>query len=357
MADHNKTKYDWRNGGGIQQTQCMMDIRNRVAKVDIYIPQIWLHSGISDEDVLMWNKIGNETLFPATLDKVTIDINSDYSDVRLKQFVGLRITCKNNYKYKQSDAKMNKFGVINKLTGSLSEIKTECSVYHTDSFSGIKKYSNWHGHAVDHQVYETGECLFDYINRIIKDQEKYKDTDSFNAYKITIDCSNALSPKHRLAILTFYRFLWSVHFDDIVSDTLKIVKSDSTIDPWDALYYAMSKKEYSSYYGLICKPGYVSIEDVKSRLLRGDDINLSFSNNKRCGSTSMSASDFKIKVNEFVEHSNRPFEVECITDKLKTLTKGRKYQAEYSGMYDNSYLVKTDNYCMRHLLKKHFKVA
>ena len=66
--------------------------------------------------------------------------------------------------------------------------------------------------------------------------------------------------------------------------------------------------------------------------------------------------DFKIKVNEFVWRSSRPFEVECITDKLKTLTKGRKYQAEYSEMYDNSYLVKTDNYCMRHLLKKHFKI-
>ena len=100
------------------------------------------------------------------------------------------------------------------------------------------------------------------------------------------------------------------------------------------------KKEYSSYYGLICRPGYVSIEDVKSRLLRGEDINLSFSNNKRCGSTSMSISDFKIKVNEFVGRSSRPFEVECITNKLKTLTKGRKYQAEYSEIYDNNYLVK-----------------
>ena len=70
----------------------------------------------------------------------------------------------------------------------------------------------------------------------------------------------------------------------------------------------------------------------------------------------MGVADFKTAIERFKDQSGRPFEVECITDKLKTLTKGKKYQAEFS-MYDNSYLVKNDGYCMKHLLKKHFKVV
>ena len=358
MADHNNTKYDWRNGYGIQQTQCMMDIRNKTSEVDLYIPFIWLHEGISDEDVTLWNKIGNETLFPAKLEKVKIDLRDNtLRDPRLDQFKGLKITCKKNYKYKQPDAIHNVYGIINVMDGNIFNLQTRCSVYYDNSFDGNKKFSNWNGYASDHQVYETGECLDAYIKRILKEQEIESNVEEeFNAYKVTIDCSEALSANHRLAILSFYRFLWSCHFDGLVLDTLRIIKSDSTIEPWDALYYAMSKTNYSGYYGLLCQAGYVSIDEVRSRLLKGENINLSFSNARKNNFTSMKVLDFKVAIEKFKEHASKPFEVECITNKLKTLTNGKKYQAEYS-MYDNSYLVTNDNYCMRHLLKTHFKVV
>jgi len=361
MADHNNTKYDYHQGYGIQQTQCMMDIRNKTIPIDIYIPFTWLNTGISDDDVTLWNKIGNETLFPAALEKVNIDLSSNNSsyDPRLEQFKGLRITCKKNYRYRQNDANKNVFGVINSIDGNFSRLQTHCSVYRTDKFNGNKMFSNWNGYASDHQVYETGECLDLYVERILKEQEDAKmvmPIPEFNAYIVTIDCSKALSTNHKLAILTFYRFLWSCHFDGLVADTLRIIKSDTTIDPWDALYYALSKTNYSGYYGLLYQTGYVSMEDVKTRLPKGESINLSFSNAKKSNFTLMNVSNFKAAIDVFKEVSGKPFEVECITDRLKTLTKGNKYQAEFS-MYDNLYIVKNDDYCKRHLLKTHFKVV
>lgn len=359
MADHNNTKYDWHQGYGIQQRQCMMDIRNGNIEVDLYIPFIWLHKGISDEDVLWWNKIGNETLFPAKLEKVKIDLRDNNSayDPRLEQFKGLRITCKKGYRYKQSDANQNVYGVINSVDGNINNLQTRCSVYRTNSFDGNKKYLCWNGYASDHQVYETGECLDAYIKRILKEQEvKPKAEEEFNAYKVTIDCFKALSANHRLAILSFYRFLWSCHFDGLVVDTLRILKSDSTIEPWDALYYAMSKTNYSGYYGLLHQAGYVSMDDVKARLPKNEGVNLSFSNAKKSNFTLMGVSDFKVAIERFKDQSGKPFKVECITDKLKTITKGKQYDAEFS-MYDNSYLVITNDYCKKHLLKTHFKVV
>lgn len=359
MADHNNTKYDFRKGYRIQQTTCMMGIRNENKLIDLYLPFEWLHKGISDEDVLLWNKIGTETLFSAVIEKVKIDLNSNNvsRDPRLDQFNGLKITCKKNYSYRQSDARQNVYGVIRSLSGQLNRIGTCCYVYKTDKFDGNPIYSNWGGWASDHQLYETGECLDAYINRIIKDQEQIPKSEAeFNAYKITIDCGEALSANHRLAILTFYRFLWSCHYDGLVSDTLRIIKSDSTIEPWDALYYAMCKKDYSGYYGLLYQSGYVAMETVKLRLPKNESINISFSNNKKSGNTLMGVTDFKAAIEIFKEQSGKPFEIECITDKLKTLTKGKKYQAEFS-MYDNSYLIKNDGYCMKHYLKTHFKVV
>jgi len=360
MADHNQTKYDYHQGYGIQQTQCMMDIRNRNIPIDIYIPFIWVNSGILDDDVTLWNKIGNETLFPAVLEKAKIDLsnNSSSYDPRLEQFNGLRITCKKNYRYKQSDADNNVFGVINTIDGNLSSLRTHCSVYRTSNFTN-KKFSNWNGFASDHQVYETGECLDLYVKRILKEQEDAKmvtPIPEFNAYKVTIDCSKALSANHKLAILTFYRFLWSCYFNELVTDTLRIIKSDSTIEPWDALYYAMSATNYSGYYGLLYQTGYASMEDVKARLPKGESINLSFSNAKKSNFTLINVTNFKAAIDVFKDVSGKPFEVECITDKLKTLTKGNKYQAEFS-MYDNLYIVKNDDYCKKHLLKTHFIVV
>lgn len=358
MANHNNTRYDWRRGSGISQVQCMMDIRRESGFVDIYILFTWLHHGISDEDVLWWNKIGNETLFPAALEKVNIDLsNNNQYDPRLEQFKDLKITCKKNYSYKQSDARNNVYGVINTIDGNIDNLHTHCSVYRTDSFDGPKKYGNWNGYASDHQVYETGECLDAYVKRVLSEQEGSKTTkEEFNAYKVTIDCSKALSANHKLAILSFYRFLWSYYFDGLVVDTLRILKSDSTIEPWDALYYAMSTKNYSEYYGLLYQVGYVSMEDVKTKLPKGESINLSFSNAKKSNFTLMNVSNFKTAIDVFKKQSGKPFEVECITDKLKTLTKGNKYQAEFS-MHDNLYVVKNDDYCKKHLLKTHFKVV
>lgn len=362
MADHNNTKYNWRTGYGIQETQCMMDIRNRRAEVDLYIPFTWLHKGISDDDVILWNKIGNQTLFPAVLEKVNVDLRDNYSlrDSRLDQFNGLRVTCKKKCGYIQGDAKMNVYGVIRGLNGQLESIlNTTCYVYKTDKFDGDPKYSTWGGYALDHQLYDTGECLDAYIRRIIKEQEDAKKNEpkpEFNAYKVTIDCSKALSPNHNLAILSFYRFLWSCHFEGLVVDTLNIIKSDSTIDPWDALYYAMCKQNYSGYYGFLHQVGYVSIDDVRARLTKGDSINISFSSKKKSVFTLMGVTNFKAAIEIFKEQSGKPFKVECITDKLKTLTKGRAYDAEFS-MYDNSYLITNDDYCKKHLLKTHFKVV
>lgn len=358
MAEHNNTIYDFRDTFGIQKTTCMMSIRTKTDLVDIYIPYDWLSKNISDEDVFLWNKIGNETLFPASIEKVYFDYKKlENYDTRLNQFLGLKITCKKDYKCRQDDASENEYGIINRLTGTHTDLRTNCSLYSDGNFKSVKKNrSEWTGWANDHQLYETGECLQEYINRTINIQKEI-DVDKLNCYKITIDCGNVLSYHHKLAILAFYRFLWSNLFDGLVYNTLRIIKEFDNIDPWNALYYVMSSKNYSSYYGLLYQPGFKPMSKVSESLTKGLSINGSFSAARKTNFTTIFAKDMNLAIDKFTGVESGSFKVVCSTDKLATLTKGKTYDAELSLMGDRYFqILKNDRWSSINVLKSHFEV-
>lgn len=364
MAGHNYTKYDYRDDNGIVDQECMMAIRNCDRIVDIYIPFNWLHSNIKKEDVYRWVEIGNNTIFPATVEEVHIDNIDDPNGMAaiFNQFKGLRIRKKNIKEYIQSDAREVNYGILNYLHwGSRDRIQTSTMVYYNGDFK-IVKYHGWIGFALDHELFETGECLDAYVRRIIEPElNKPVDKTKINSFKISIDCSKALSRHHKLAILSFYRFLWSNYFDGLVKDTLKIV--DSGVDFWDALYYAMCKKSYSSYYGLLYQYGYMSMDGVIDLLKRGNAVNNSFTNPKKNGAqTLMSVSDFKSAVEAFKNGSylgnlGISTKVTCKTDKLKTFTKGREYDSCPSLDTTKWVILRNNDFRQMTVLKKHFDVV
>lgn len=367
MSGHNYTKYDYRMGYGIRAKECMMDIRDHYGIVDIYIPFTWLNDGIKKEDVYRWIEFGNKTTFPATVEELHVE-DVDKLDVSIRddiflQFENLEIRRKDptKHKYIQSDAIECKFGKIKHLRWSSDrKIKTYSTIYYDESFSRVK-YSGWNGYAEDHELIETGECLDKYVRRIIQAELDKRKTDEINCFKLSIDCSKAFSKHHKLAILSFYRFLWSNHYNGLVKDTLKIV--DAGVDFWDALYYAMCKKSYSSYYGLLYQYGYMPMDEVVNLLKSGNAVNNSFTNPKKNGTqTLMNVSDFKSAVEAFKNGSylgnlGISTKVTCKTDKLKTFTKGREYTACPSLDTAKWVILRNNDFRQMIVLKKHFDVV
>lgn len=361
MADHNYTKYDYRFGDGIYNKECMMAMRNRTGVVDIYIPFVWLSSKITKEDVYRWVEFGNKTIFPATIEEAYIE-DTSYNNGgtgRINIFNGLEIKVKPNHKYRQSDAIEVKRGALNSIIiNSNGSITTSTKVFYSEE--NLKtKWITWSGYAEDHVVYATGECLDAYIKRILAEQKSNEAKQEVvnNAFKISIDCGNAYSKHHKLAILSFYRFLWSCHFNGLVKNTLNIV--DAGVDFWDALYYAMSARNYSSYYGFIYQPGYVPMNTVVDNLKAGLNINRSFTNAAKAKCIpQMSVNDFKQAVEAFKSgtvNSSITFKVKCNTDKLKTFTNGREYTAFNTFDVNKITVLRNDNFSQITVLRKHFE--
>lgn len=358
MAGHNYTKFDFRNGNGIIDRECMMDIRGRDGVVDIYIPFNWLHSNIKKEDVYRWVEIGNKTIFPATVEEVHIDNIDDPNGMAaiFNQFKGLKIRAKSIKEYIQSDAREVNYGILNYLyCGSRDRIQTSTMVYYDGDFKRVK-YSSWNGFALDHELFETGECLDAYVRRILEPElNKPVDKTEINSFKISIDCSKALSKSHKLAILTFYRFLWSNYYEDIVSNTLKIIDND--VAPWEALYYALSTRNYNSYYGLLYQPGYVTMDSVVKLLKTANGVNGSFTSPRQyMPFTSMLVSNLKESVAAFVNNT-KDVKVVCKTNILKTFTKDRVYDAFQSPELNKWVILKNNNYCKITVLKKNFELV
>lgn len=345
MAEHNNTICDYNTGMGPREFGCMMNIRDSNRKVDIYLPINWITKGISDADVLQWNTIGNSTLFPAVVSKVYDERIKIYNFTELN---GLRITCKKDVKYKQSDASCCVYGEIISIGLSNGYFTTVSKTHLSSNYTAVER-PVWHGYACDYQLEETGECLDQYIKRILA--EKPQEDQGPNAYKITIDCRTSLSRSHNLAVLTFYRFLWSNLYNDIVSNTLNIIKEG--VDPWIALYYAMSAKRYSPGYGLLAFPGYIDVDSARKNLINGRAVNNSFSADRYTETVIYPVANVKGQALRFAGVPAVKEIATCTSKTLKTLTYGKKYFV--SEIDARSYMVdKTDDYRRMRILKKHF---
>lgn len=363
MSGDNTTMFSFNAGYPISTGVCMMSVRNVKDKADIYIPFEWLHKGISIDNVERWAKIGNDLLFPATITKEKIDLKKILSDGNpsvIVQFYGLKIKCRpaGNKRYVQCDCIEVVDGSLIEVTKSGDDYRTRTNVLKNNY--GNRGGSSWNGYASDHVLIETGENLLDYINRELgKPKSTEKVDEDFNSFKVRIYCSTAISQNHKLAILTFYRFLWSNLYDGIVVNTLKLI--DLGCDPWSALYYTMSTKKYESYYGLTMRSGFKSMEAVRERLKANDSINDSFSCTKaNVRFTSMLSPNLVYAVAMFTTNTDEidpslTFKVKCITDKLITYTKGKIYKATDGSTPDKYLVFQSDDYCNRSILKSNFR--
>lgn len=347
MADHNKTIYDFGNVSDILCHECMMSMRNCKGIANIYIPFSWLHEGISEEDVYRWVEIGNQLIFPATIEKVKNDNLILHNQNYKHKFKDLKITYKRDIRLHQTDANQVDFGTLNSIEDiNTNKFRIYSSVYTNSDFIN-KKYNNWNGWSSDYKLYETGECLHEFIIRSLKEEIK-DDNSEYNGYKITIDCSKSLSDNHRLAILSFYRFLWSAHFKNVVKNTLKII--DTGVNAWDAMYYALNTKDYSSYYGFLNCSGFASIDFVVNNLKSKLSVNASFSSQTKCPLLSMNVTDFGAEIRKYKEEE---FSLECTTKDLKSLTFGKTYIPLLTSI--DYYIVKCDDFYKRQILKSNFK--
>ena len=358
MANHNSTIFDFGDSGYPSIGTCMMGVRNVKQNACIYIPFKDLHTGITDEDVALWNKIGNETLFPAKIERINFKF-VDYGshDGKFDQFLNLKITYKRDVTHIQHDAKDCVFGLLKSVwIDKYGHLNQRADTYQSESFER-KIHSGWNGYCEDHVVLETGECLKQYIKRNLEENQPVEDVAPIpNCYKVTIDCSKAINKAHRLAILSFYRFLWSNQFDNLAVNTLKLVKGE--IDPWKALYYAMSSDNYSAYYGLIYQPGFKSMDDVADSLRDPNKtINEAFTASRKSLYTKMSGVDIASAVSRFTVGSEKPFEGMCVTDKLKTLTKDKVYKLNFSTDSGKYLVLSNDKFAKINVLEKHFKLV
>lgn len=358
MANHNSTIFDFGDSGYPSIGTCMMGVRNVKQNACIYIPFKDLHTGITDEDVALWNKIGNETLFPANIERINYKFNeSGCHDHKFDQFLNLKITYKRDVRHIQDDAKDCKFGLLKSVwIDNYGHLNQKTDTYQSESFER-KIYSGWNGYCEDHVLFETGECLKEYIKRTIKEDDQVKEENPVpNFYKVTIDCSKAINNAHKLAILSFYRFLWSNCFVNLATNTLKLVKEG--IDSWKALYYAMSSYNYSAYYGLIYQPGFKSMDDVADSLRDPNKtINEAFTASRKSLYTKMSGADIVSAVSRFTVGSEKPFEGICVTDKLKTLTKDKVYKLNFSTDSGKYLVLSNDKFAKINVLEKHFKLV
>lgn len=375
MAADNRTL--WKNSNSsirmLAYSGCMMSVRKATEPIDIYIPKMWIEDILSEEEVQLWHKIGNDLLFPAKLEMESIP-----ADIYLKmgiskallQFQSLNIEADpKKAPYVQSDASQVLHGVLDTLScseeaalrgarGRQGRISMLLLHQKGQVPRPIGNNFHWNGYAEDFRLMDTKENLSDYIQRKMEEYKSTQMPQKIDCYKFIIDCgsSSLLSIHHKLAILSFYRFLWSNLYKGIVKDTLYLVNLGASF--WDALYGAMSKKggSYNYYYALLSIPGYNTMENVVQKLKEGSDINTSFTNPKReylyfnwndDDSILMSNLEAFVK-NGKQQKSIKPIKLICTDNRgVSTLTKDKEYEGEVDENNTWIVIVKADDWITR----------
>lgn len=295
MAKHNLTLWELKIKDRVEYRiqECMMHIANSKNEFKLIIPEEWLNDRLTKESIYKWLEIGNKTLFPAKINEIMIDkniLNSSTSECKLNNlYTGLLVeprTLRDKEKYRSSDVIEMPLGTIRYLSNNIDSIRSnstsrsftfDCSCNRAIRSDGIVfGESSWGAYICDLQLSETKEPLVDHILRtyaeLVNVSKEY-----IPAYEIIIDCAKTISSPHKLAILSFYRYLWSSRYLELVENTIKL--ESLGVDPWLALYYSLSKNKanYNNYYSLIDKPGFKSMDNVNRELRSSKLVNTAFS--------------------------------------------------------------------------------
>lgn len=334
---------------------CMEGVKNRHGKISIVIPFYKLNSDITHEDVKRWVEIGNSLIFKADLSTNKMQFNAEKHLIPQLQRDNIKVKLKVKDNYSRVDAKRVAEGVVNRIhnytRGSLQILKT--------NGGGNLNGGQWNVNFCDFMIKDTGQCLSEYIKEKLK---SIKEEEGDNSFVISYKGSGCVSANHKLAVLTFYRYLYSCYYPTLVKDTLKII--DSGIKPWNALMIAHAgvKKKYNAGYGLTwinsCTiPG---MNYVLDRLKKGEGINRSFWHPHVVKLKSFTVSkidDFK-SIEEKMLMPDVP-EVDAFiicknATGCKTLTKNKKYKLLGVNTW-GEYKIQADDYCKRHFSTYRFK--
>lgn len=333
---------------------CMMGVRNMQGSIDIYIPFKDLQNGLSAEDVYRWVEIGNSLIFNSAVRKdylsEPINRRRKFNEVYYKYLRRLSVVRKDLDVYTQDDA-------ISADEGYLYEVNSEVQIKVT---KGSVRGDTWYISPDDYQLVETRESLDEHLVKIYTEHFKVEKKQP-NSFVITIDLDKCVSPQHKLAVLTFYRYLYSNRYPSIVKNTLLAI--DAGVSNWNALMLAHAERDtnYTSYYGLTESEirSFLPMTEVLANLKAGYNVNNSFTNNLGIGASIPSFKitpniDFKFLEKQLLEGSARSIKVKCInTDGCSTITLNRTYFVVQ--VVGDNYKIEADDYCYRYFNKKRFK--
>lgn len=343
MAEHNLTLHKYNNT--IQRSECMAHICSVDTSKEIFIPESWLNEGLKYEDVNKWVEIGSSLVFPASVEEFSLKRKEIEGQSSVNLFYeGLAVEPRDlidrNDKY-MSSLSIKYFASGEILAINISNLSKEYLKSQNSKTVQIRRILKKSGIAYlpweqinsffirDLQVVATKEPLIDYILRTCDDAIKSGNED-VPVKKITIDCKKKTA-QHKLAIMSFYRYLWSNRYKNVVKDTLKLISLG--ISAWDALYCALSKgsESYYYYYSLLSNRGYKSREDVDSVLYNhGFSVNQTFTRSLQFDTPFVwKKTDEELikEVEDFKVRSNNLPRIKALicTKPSSTLTNGRTY--------------------------------
>jgi len=320
----NNTKSEIPFNGG-----CMSAVKQTTGKVSIIIPYKELHNDLRKEDVESWVKLGNKTIFPAVMEEkyVNLSINT-YNLTKVKNtLLKEEFSLIEKEQYYRSDSNYVKTCTINNIS---SNTNINVIIVKSRNSSYGSKGENWSTDSRDFQD-KNGVSVYDRIQSEIKKITSDIDTTKANSYVITFDADKCYSNHHKLALLSFYRYLWSYYYKNLVKNTLKIVDLD--VDPWEALMLELSRGDYYYYFSLTTNifRGIPKMDTVVTEFRRGNNINNSFFNSTINISdhrfTKINKESIKTALFNYKEGAIIPTKVKCINP-TPYLTKYKVYKIQ-----------------------------
>lgn len=369
MSSHNNTYYTYSKSISSilhpSVSQCMSLMRSTDGIVSLIVKMTDLNHGLTREDVFLWNKLGNESMFPAV-------ITEGYSTFMGLNDIITRNLRKNLVSFKLAEGHRRREDAKHCIKGTLDVItplggnKYDGYLRVTEKLKGGYCFlgGQWGVSGYDFVTEDTGQTLNDYardfMDKFLAEENEEQDNRP-NAYIISIDSSKIKNRQEKLAVLTFYRYLWSNVFRGLVRDALIVYKSG--IPAWESIMLAHAAERdssYNNYYGLtqIRTRSIPSIEEVKIRLNRDmATINNSFTTeivNVINRFTIKEGVDYTETINTLKKADQYPKRIECVNaEKTTTLHKGSFYDVvSHHGEYVT---VVASDYCKREYSKTRFK--
>ena len=303
---------------------CMAFVHNITSKqfIELYTDEKDLNKGLTLKDAERWVEIGNSLLFPAT-----------FSYTKPQQLYAIRITKFNNSSVSVREVKNQRERVQGTISSSMKGDILSVAIYRNDEKGNINGFAyckvtesdvknipkgTGYNFRFEELVSEDGSSLQDLVQSEydrIKEENLRKTLDHIT---IKLERKNYLSGWHFLAAVSFYRFLWSHFYINVVSSTLNMI--DSGITPWMALSYAYATYGTSAYYGLSNQGMMFSDFDIVAERLRNNSINVSFTSD-----INVKSYDKKKLLEESYDKAGDKRKTCINNENSKNLTVGKKY--------------------------------